>query len=167
MNYVGIDPGINGGVVSLSSSGVVEHTLAGIESIYDFVEFLDETFGTNSMAGPSQNLYVKFYIEKAQAMPKQGISSTFNYGKGYGEILGALTARGWAYELVKPQDWMKFMLRDCPKHLEGKKRAAHMAAQLFTGIDLKATPRCKKPHEGLVDALLIADFGRHKESHNR
>lgn len=155
MIICGVDPGINGGVVALDKKGKYLSALAGIPTIYHLLDFLALYF-------PSyEKNDLLFYVEKAQSMPKQGVSSTFTYGKGYGEILGALSALRYSYVLVPPRVWTKAMFKDIPEDLVGKKRAAYAAAQLLpSSIDLKKSKRCKKDHEGLVDAYLIAEYGR-------
>lgn len=144
---IGIDPGKTGGVVFLDLEGNVKEVIFGT-ALQDLVPSIQ--IRTPSFA----------YVEKAQAMPKNGAVSMFNYGQGFGEILGVLYALKVPFELVPPAKWSKVMLAGIPTSLEGKKRNALAATRLYPGFDLRASVRCKKPHEGLVDALLIAEYGR-------
>lgn len=46
-------------------------------------------------------------IERVNAMPKQGVASSFNFGLNYGRSLGILDALRIPYDLVSPQTWQK------------------------------------------------------------
>jgi hypothetical protein len=43
-----------------------------------------------------------------------------------------------------------------------KQRSVIAAQRLFPNVSLLPTPRCKKPSDGIADALLIAEWGRRK-----
>jgi hypothetical protein len=149
MIIIGIDPGQKGAICILMGEMVLGFVSADVDGL--------ET----ALAGESRdNIHV--FIEAAQAMPGQGVSSMFRYGQGYGELIGALKAFKVPYTCVHPRVWTKEMLQGVPLRFEGKQRAAFRAAQLFPSVDLKNGPRSKKPHEGVVDALLIAEYGRRK-----
>lgn len=155
MLILGIDPGKSGGFVALDSTGHVVHMKHDISS----------ASCTKSVLAHLQmeNMRIFAYVEKAQAMPKNGAVSMFNYGQGFGEILGVLSALAIPFELVPPSAWTKAMLSGVPASATGKQRAALAASRLFPGVDLRASERCKVPHYGLVDSLLIAEYGRRKK----
>jgi len=46
-------------------------------------------------------------IEDVNAMPKQGVTSSFNFGMSKGVILGVVQALSVPYELVKPVVWKR------------------------------------------------------------
>ena len=50
-------------------------------------------------------------IEKVNAMPKQGVSSTFKFGTSFGFCQGMLVAAGIRFEFATPQKWQKSL--DC------------------------------------------------------
>lgn len=95
------------------------------------------------------------YIEKAQAMPKQGCVSMFRYGEGFGIIKGILAGLGIPYTLVTPQEWKKEMMSGMSKE---KGASILRVNQLFPEIDIGNR---KKDH-GKADAILIAEYGRIK-----
>lgn len=146
MIYIGIDPGQKGSSCIL---GFDEPIFCG-----PGVEGLISALFVTNYAG------IHVVLEKSHAMKGQGVSSTFTFAQGYGELIGALKACKIAYTCVHPRTWTKVMLQGVPTRFEGKQRAAYAAAQLFPTIDLRRTPKCKKPDEGMVDALLIAEWGR-------
>jgi crossover junction endodeoxyribonuclease RuvC len=94
---------------------------------------------------------VHIFIEKAQVMPKQGISSSGRYMMAYGIVRGICVGLGIPYTLVTPQRWKNVMMADMPK----EKGASIIAAlRMFPELSL---PR-KKDH-GRADSILIAAYG--------
>lgn len=146
--FIGIDPGKTGGLVLLSAQRVILGKMP-MGTLDETINFLSSVKGQ-----------VLVVIEKAQAMPKNGAVGMFNYGQGYGEILGALSALGIPHLCVPPRKWASRMHEGIPRDLEPKLRSLQAVGHLFPGLDLKATPRCSKQHEGMVDAILIAEYGR-------
>lgn len=106
-----------------------------------------------------QEVELKVWLEVAQAMPQQGLSSTFKIGRGFGLWEGIVAALGLQYDIVHPATWTKIMLRDIPAG-EPKQRTMIKAQRLF-GSSLPLT----KPHgrtlslDGRADAALIAYYG--------
>lgn len=95
-------------------------------------------------------------IEKAQAMPKQGVTSMFNYGVGFGRLLGIIEALGLPYRLVTPQQWKGVVLAGTTKN---KDAAIAFVRRAYPGVNL--TPGQKrKPHDGMADAICMAEYGR-------
>lgn len=150
MIYIGIDPGNSGAIVARTSpTGVQEFVLKkGTEA--DAAGFLRKvkTFGKTSAM-----------IEKVSAMPKQGVTSMFNFGRSYGFLRGLLVALQIPFEEVTPSRWQKDfgLLRGGKDETNTKKKNRHKAKaqELF--------PRQKITH-GNADALLIAHFcSRHSK----
>ena len=105
----------------------------------------------------STDLHV--FVEKAQAMPKNGATGMFNYGTGYGTILGIIAALRLSHTLVHPTTWCKEMHRGTKSRVP-KKRSLEAAQRLYPHVSLMRTVRCKAPDEGFVDAMLIAGYGK-------
>jgi hypothetical protein len=61
---------------------------------------------------------------------------------------------------VRPQEWMKKLHDGQNAKLPPKERNLITFSKLFPGINAKRTERCKGPDLGLVDAALIAEYGR-------
>jgi crossover junction endodeoxyribonuclease RuvC len=95
------------------------------------------------------------FLEKAQAMPKQGLSSTFMTGRGFGMAEMAVVATGVPYQIVTPNEWAKKMLAGLGG--EPKERSVKQASRLFPALSLrKPTGRVL---DGRSDAAMIACFG--------
>lgn len=147
MIYIGIDPGKNGGIAILN----VQNNQLVSALTYVF----DESVLITMLYKLRQSHCCKCTLEHVHAMPKQGVSSTFNFGMNFGFIQGVLKAYGIPYELVTPQKWKKEF--SCTSD---KNTSIEVCKRLFPTVNLKATERCKKDHDGMAEALLIAEYGR-------
>ena len=147
MIYIGIDPGKNGGIAFIS---IRPRFVTPIANTYCYSDN-----ALISLCNDFKDSRVVCFLEQVHAMPKQGVSSTFNFGMNFGFIQGVLKAYGIPYELVTPQKWKKEFSCTADKNT-----SIEVCKRLFPYIDLKATDRCKKDHDGKAEALLIAEFGR-------
>jgi crossover junction endodeoxyribonuclease RuvC len=91
------------------------------------------------------------FVEQVNAMPGQGVSSTFAFGKGYGIILGIIAAHNIPLTLVAPAVWKRTL--GVPK---AKDAARARGSQLM--------PQCAeqwrlKKHDGRAEACLLALYG--------
>ena len=146
MIYIGIDPGKNGGIAKINTdTGFVKTVTFSEESL---ISELEGYFMFDKSP-------LRCVLEKVNAMPGQGVVSMFNFGQNYGFIQGVLKAYGIPYELVTPQKWKKEF--SCTSD---KNTSIEVCKRLFPGVNLKATERCKKDHDGMAEALLLAEYGR-------
>ena len=152
MNFIGIDPGLEGGVAILSPVFIKaertpimngEKRTMNLPECANFLKYCDckDSFAV---------------IEKVHAMPQQGVSSTFSFGKGYGSWLGILATLGIPYTEVSPQAWKKMMLADTDK---SKEASLNRASTLFPLLNL-IPPGCRTPSDGIAEAALLAEYGR-------
>ena len=146
MIWIGVDPGKSGGYAVIA-----DDALAGIEvHPWDddgFVAVMKEMSGYNCMA----------CVEKVGAMPGQGVTSMFSFGRNAGYIEGVLTALGLRYQLVVPRRWKaEFGLTG------SKADSIEVCRRLFPGVSLRASERCRKDSDGMAEALLMAEFARRK-----
>lgn len=145
MIYVGVDIGQNGGYAVIYPNGPVVDAF----DKEDFVEAMRNV--------ALQDEPVICCVELVGAMPKQGVTSMFNFGKSAGFVEGVLSALGIPYQLVKPRDWKKeFNLNS------DKAKSIEVCQRLFPKVNLRRTERCKKPHDGMAEALLMAEYARRK-----
>lgn len=147
MRVIGIDPGISGAL------GVYDTT--GASDVIDL-----PTIGE----GPSEMLDAKIILrqilvwcpdliicERAQSMPDNGAASSFKFGKGYGQILGAMQISAIPWTLVSPVVWKKFF-----RLSKDKEQSRSLALQKFP--DLHEKMKFKYTHQR-AEALLIAMYG--------
>lgn len=141
MTFCGIDPGRGGAIAVIREDGSIATSVFN-ESAYRSVIL---SLAYNSLA----------IVEDVHAMPKQGVTSMFNFGYNKGWIMGALFSCGVSAQLVSPQKWKRAFGLD-----NDKQKSIACASRLFPDANLFATPRCKKPHDGICEALLMAEYGR-------
>jgi len=157
---MGIDPGLTGGIVVLGiEDEVIEKQVMPIKEKFIDLEKLRQLLIIYKEFG------IKIYLEKVHSMPKQGVASSFKFGRIFGAIEAMLAGLQMEYFLVTPQEWQKVIHKDMDrKKIPNPKDRSYLACMnLFPTINLCATPRCRKPHKGLIDALLIAKYGKIKE----
>lgn len=146
MLYIGIDPGKNGGI------GLIETDGDEIKSYKTFAYDDLKMIATVYVLKPNRTRTV---VEKVGAMPGQGVISTFNFGKNFGFILGVLESFEFPYELVSPQKWKREFGVTADKNT-----SIEVCKRLFPGVNLKRTDRCKNDHDGMAEALLMAEYAR-------
>jgi len=146
---IGIDPGYRTGGVALIGDDFYEvHDLPVYsEGGVDVVALLDII----NSAGPVDHIW----IEKQQAMPKQGVVSVFKLGFGYGQTLTTVALSGHPYSEVRPAAWKKSM--NLPRDKDSARRLAQAHFPKLASSHLK-----RKKDEHRAEALLIAAFGRGK-----
>ena len=144
--YIGIDPGKNGGIAAIEADG---NEIKSYKTVaYD--EF--KLIATVYILKPERTRVV---VERVGAMPGQGVTSTFNFGKNFGFILGVLESFHFPYELVTPQKWKREFGVTADKNT-----SIEVCKRLFPDVNLKRTERCTKDHDGMAEALLLAEFCR-------
>lgn len=145
---IGIDPGQSGGIAYISptgSSGALPMPISA------------KDIDGHEIAARLKELFPAVVIlEKVHAMPKQGVSSTFKFGMGFGLVIGICEALGIPYRLVTPQKWKGVVLSGTAKD---KDAAIAFVRRAYPSIDL--TPGRKRvPHDGMADAVCLAEYGR-------
>lgn len=152
MIYIGVDPGKNGGIALINSISPEINNTVHTFSEENLIGCISEVC---EYAGGSEN--IRCVLEKVNAMPHQGVVSMFNFGQNYGFIQGVLKAYNIPFELVPPQKWKKEF-----SVTSDKNTSIEVAKRLFPNVNLKATERCRKDHDGMAEALLIAEYCRRK-----
>jgi crossover junction endodeoxyribonuclease RuvC len=150
--YLGIDPGKTGALAILfpTHAEVLDTPRDEATGDIDVDEMARFVGGLNSF-----DHTVVATIERAQAYPRQGVSSCFNYGVGYGMWIGVLAAfRVSLFLRVGPSVWKKKMLPP-DSDLKDKRESIKAARVLFPDVDLG-----KRRDAGRAEALLIAYYGR-------
>ena len=153
MKILGIDRGIRGGLAIVSiDDGAAPQLVDAIDIPVTGVGAKERVdvlaIRTWIIAHAPQHAL----IERAQAMPKQGASSGFKYGRAAGALEGTLACCEIPMTIVEPSVWKKF------HRLRGgdKEAARQRALQLFPAAH--ALLARKKDH-GRGEASLIALYG--------
>ena len=151
--YLGVDPGIRGGLAIVSiNDGAAPQLVDTIDIPVTGVGAKERVdvlaIHTWIMAHAPQHAF----IERAQAMPKQGASSGFKYGRATGALEAVLACCEVPITIIEPSVWKKF------HQLRGgdKEAARQRALQLFPAAHALLARR--KDH-GRGEAALIALYG--------
>lgn len=150
--FVGIDPGKQGAIAVVDR----ESTLMQLELLGDSPQEVDRAI--SKVFYHNTHMTCEIFLEKVHAMPGQGVSTMFSFGKHYGWIEGIITANGEEINYVHPSQWTKAMHRH--KGRTAKEKSVKAAQELWPEETFLATRKSRTPHQGLVDASLIAEYGR-------
>lgn len=93
-------------------------------------------------------------VERVNAMPGQGVGSTFKFGASYGAVLGVLAACGVPTQLVTPSVWKRHF-----KLSADKEQSRALALRLFPACAQHFSRKCD---HNRAEAALIARFGAEK-----
>lgn len=158
MIYVGIDPGLSGGIAIIDSDAMTSKVMkmpAG-------KNYPEPLLVVNEL---SRLLYEGTFcvaIEQTQTRPGQGIAASHNYGIGFGVLVGCLYAmKPVEFRMVRPQVWQKDVWGRYGAHGEDTKQRTYQAmlrAHPDRAADL--TTVRGKLLDGNSDALGIATWIR-------
>lgn len=141
---LGVDPGKTGAgaLINPISNTLEAHfqfKALGIQGFVGWVSIL-------------KDLCPKLYavVEDVHSMPKQGVVSTFTFGKSYGEILGVLYASEIRVVPVKPAVWKGRLGLS-----SDKMDSVVLAQKIFS----KQKEVFTKKTEAIAEAALLAHYG--------
>lgn len=152
MIILGIDPGINGAIAEYD-------TETGHVVISDMPTMEVTRNGKKKREVNAQLLSLvvakayakKAVLERVGAMPGQGVTSVFSFGRSVGIVEGVLAAYDIPTTIIIPTVWQKAVgLRG------GKDGSRERATQLFPA---QADLFVRKKDDGRSDAALIAYYG--------
>lgn len=92
------------------------------------------------------------WCESVHSMPKQGVASTFMFGRAVGAIEAVCERFMHPWFLIRPQEWKKSLGLS-----SNKDESSAMARRTFP--EAQHMLKRKKDH-GRAEALLIAEYGR-------
>ena len=155
MRYLGIDPGLSGAaavieaapsgfqlldVIDIPTTGEKAKRRVDVIALYSWIKL------TVLHAGHG-------VIERAQAMPDQGASSGFVYGRAVGAIEACVTLAGVPLEIIESSAWKKFhgLIR------KGKEDARQRAIMLFPS-DGSYNKLARKMDHNRAEAILMARY---------
>ena len=158
MIIIGIDPGLEGALAKIGSYGLIDMQDMPVmpRSVGGTVKSQVNGAGLHQLlqewaAGHDKNEFMVF-IERVNAMPKQGSASTFSLGHTTGIIEGVICAYGLAHQMIQPGAWKKHF------KLTADKDSARALAQRYYP---EASLARKKDHNR-AESLLIARYGWEK-----
>lgn len=149
--YLGIDPGLSGGMTVLDKEGRPK----------GFLEFasVSEHWIAEWVMKVNGRFELKAAIELVHAMPGQGVSAMFTFGKALGLVRGLIIGAKIPFIEVDPRKWQNYFQipkRGDKKKTEHKKILQAKAHQLFPAY-------VKEISRGTADSTLIAEWLRRSE----
>jgi hypothetical protein len=145
---IGIDPGLSGALAILSSDGSLEF-LTDLPVIRDrTLAWIDGSELQSVILGALNGRAAVAMVERVSSMPGQGIASSFQFGVGYGSILGVLQALRIRIEFVTAAVWKRSYGLSRDKHA-----SLHKARLMFPSAELHLAK-----HDGRAEALLLAHY---------
>jgi hypothetical protein len=149
--FIGVDPGKRGAFsVVDDKSKLIDMWRIG--ELYDMriklIPYIDKPY--------------VLLIEKAFAMAahgrQQGATSMFNYGQGYGELIGMFKTLQFKYHEIHPRSWM---MKIFSKMQVGASKQQSKEFCKAMHPDVSFIPKkCRVVHDGLTDATCIAHYAR-------
>ena len=143
----GVDPGKTGALAIVDTDG----------RLIDVMDMPDATGAALGaaigalLADWSPHTIDQAWVEEVHAMPKQGVTSSFNFGANFGAIGGALGALGIPVRYVTPAKWKK------AQRVTADKNSSRQRARELWPADAGRFARVKD--DGRAEAALIALHG--------
>jgi len=160
--FYGVDLGKKGGIVVLKNGAIIHKEVMPLVA--------DEDVDVKAIG----RIFKKFGVENAHVVFEK-FSGFFGYNKNAavslsrqsGMIESLIILMGIPYTKVLPKTWQKVVWENTKmlEKADGKKDTKAIslvtAKRLFPKENF-ILPKCKKEHDGLIDALLLAEYGRRK-----
>lgn len=157
--YIGVDNGLDGGLCALPASGAppismcvmpTQTTRKGREvDVVAVQEWLD---GLGSHPD-----CLKAILEEPGG--SKSYSAATSMAASFHALRATFTLCRVGFVRISPARWQSNVLGKCPKGTT-KQAALTQARQLWPHETFLASSRCRTPHDGMVDAALLAHWGR-------
>lgn len=151
-NIIGIDPGITGGIAVLNL--ITGELISALDMPVEIAKAGKKRISAINLS----DIIIKYntviaFVEQVGAMPGQGVSSMFNFGRSLGVIEGVLAGLRVPIRYVTPQKW--------------KAHAGMIGSEkgFERTVATQIWPNCahffsKVKDSGRADAALIARYGQ-------
>jgi hypothetical protein len=159
--YIGVDNGLTGALVALSD-------LPGVAPIASLVMPTQGNAKGNEVNVREVWAWLSQWkvdditvILETPGKHSPGVNALCSMWDSYGALRSLFETRYIKHHRIAPQTWQAVMLPSCEKG-QTKPFALSVACRLWPQEKWLASDRSKKPHEGLIDAALIGEYGRRK-----
>ena len=158
---IGIDNGISGAIVALGDCGSFIEAITmpskrwrkrnevDVREFHKWISYL--TSGNLSNA--------EYVIEEPNN--SRTPSTAYSVASSFHSIRGFFETKFLPFERITPQSWQKAMLGKVPAG-KTKEYALSKAREIWPDEKYLATSRSYRPHAGIIDAALIAEYHRRK-----
>ena len=114
--FLGLDPGISGAIAFYRPDDPSQVVVADLPVVAGVIDGRNLAAMIRSLAPDSA------VIENVHSMPKQGVASTFKFGRAFGTAIGILECLGLPIAYVSPTTWKRHYRLD--SDAEKSRRAA-------------------------------------------
>ena len=146
IKYIGIDPGISGGIAVINEKNEIK--------AYKCPRSSDDMALLFQMCiGDTPTDKIRLVMERVWARPTNAVRAAFSYGVNYGQWLGIAATHEVVMNTALPLEWIKWV--GCPKALKKnirKKWLKQKAIDLF--------PSIKRVTLATSDAILITHYAK-------
>ncbi len=150
--YIGIDPGVGGGIASINEKGEISAYKCP-NSSDDMALLFQVMIGNTPPEG------VRLLMERVWARPANAVRAAFSYGTNYGQWLGIAASHEIKMNTIIPADWIRWV--GCPKSLKREVRKRWLkerAKELY--------PEIKRVTLKTSDAILITHYAKEEYFEN-
>ena len=147
IRILGVDPGQSGGLAIIHGGRLVKGARMPVLELRGKKQ-VDARAVIEWLAGDAFDVAV---IEAVHAMPRQGVTSSFQFGRMLGGIESLVFSYGKPVHYVTPASWKKAM------GLSSDKQASIDAAKIRFGSDVDGM-LTRKADDGIAEAALIAAY---------
>lgn len=167
MSFIAIDPGLKGALALFSDQGqVIEVKPMPVFKSEGKVKQDNSSLVKLLQRWKTLNTNLEAILEEPLVFHnKKGVYSVGTTLRNVGRIEGILFVLGITVHTVTPKQWQAFYSKTTPlKTLQSwkldatKQQSITHASQLFPKVSLLTSSRCRKPSDGIADALLIGHF---------
>ena len=181
MKYIGIDPGKDGGIAVIEDNKLTTYIIPRLKKGVVDEEQLDKLLFELKYHPDWEDMNPQdcmCVLENVHSVHRSSANSNFQFGDINGLIRGMLISNRIPFIRIEPKEWQKEAWRGVspikintgeklksgePKYKIDTKATSLIAAKrLFPNETFLATERSKVPHDGLVDAALMAFYCKMK-----
>ena len=169
-HYFGIDCGINGAIVDIGVDGKNPKSVAmptliengkkkhDLFAISQFFKRVSVDFQSNYKARP-------FFIVEDPGHHAPSASGLRSMTLSFAYIEACIVCCQLSYETVSSRSWQKSFWNkkeavEIGEEYNTKKMASRAARSIWPDFDFRKNERSRIDHDGIVDAALIAEYGR-------
>lgn len=157
--YIGVDNG-NSGAISIIYPTTAIWTCLMPTIKVGKETWIDDIVLRDILNAAGENKFVVF--EQGQKQPKFGCKGNFSQGYSFGVVRTTIRQNGIPHTAVNPRDWQKAMhLGVRSAGMDTGAASIEACRRLFPDVSL-VPPGCRVPHDGIADALLMAEWGRRR-----
>lgn len=166
--YIGIDIGKQGAFYIMDDNGN-EVDRGKMPMIKDKVDW----HKLNQILSAYEGFNGMVVFEKLQSIFKSSKRTAFSMGEQFGAVRMCCIANAVSYTEVPAKNWQAEIFQGQDKiyksggkkaesRIDTKAMALMAVKRLFPKVDLLMTEKSSVPHDGLVDAILMAEYARRK-----